>query len=319
MHAEQLLRVSFDQEASLEELLEELPGRLRVNGAGAGARDDVVADVEGLERRAHVVVPALDVRGVVLAGLLRGDRDRDAVIVGARDREDVLTAHPKRPHVDVGRQVRARDVPEMKGPVGVEERGGDEGLAHVCVEAAGRAGSRGGRLVGEKPRGPVRSLGRGHARRSLSGALWESSAASWAIRRERAGSAAAAGSSLSALPGGLGSSQPRPDSCRLLVGPRTSRAPSRPVPDAIDPSQRGSRRGTWTELVRCSHSQRTRDRWPARRSPTGMIRRGAMFAHDAPGRSCRPGRCRGDHGRGSATHRRGETRPPFSRWLVSPA
>ena len=80
-YAEQLVGSPFHQVAVLHEAREELAREIGVVWAGARSRNDVVADIQRVEGRAHVPVPPGDVRGVILPRLLGGDGDGDPVVV----------------------------------------------------------------------------------------------------------------------------------------------------------------------------------------------------------------------------------------------
>ena len=127
--AVQLLQFALDQVAVVVETTEEVLGEGLVLGADAGARPGVEGDAEPVEGALDVLAPAGDVLGVADALLLRPDGDRDPVLVGPTHVQDLLTHHSQAAHVEVRRQVGARDVPEVDRAVRVGEGAGDEGAA----------------------------------------------------------------------------------------------------------------------------------------------------------------------------------------------
>jgi hypothetical protein len=116
-----------------EELLAQRVVRLAVRRA----REVVEGDREALEERADLAVPAVDVGLVGLALALGVDGDGHAVLVGAADVDHARVDAAQRLHAqaaqqalvaheEVGRQVGARDVPEVQRPVRVGQRRGDD-------------------------------------------------------------------------------------------------------------------------------------------------------------------------------------------------
>jgi hypothetical protein len=131
LHAVELLARALQEVAVQVEAAEELLARRGVVGAETRAGPVVETDREAVEGALDLLAPAPDVVGVGDVLLLRVDRDRRAVLVRAADEDDVLALHAQRAHVDVGREVGARDLAEVDRAVGVGEGAGDEVAGHV--------------------------------------------------------------------------------------------------------------------------------------------------------------------------------------------
>ena len=126
----ELLLGALGEDAGVVERAEEVLARGVVRGRG---RPAVI-----VERHPEAAEGFFDLRVVAVHDLLRLDaflagaeHDRDAVLVGAADVEDVAALEALVAAEEVGGEVGAGEVAEVERPVGVGERGGDE-------EAAGR-------------------------------------------------------------------------------------------------------------------------------------------------------------------------------------
>ncbi len=95
-----------------------------------GRREHVERDAEPRQRgRVDRVEPGGEL-GRGGARLLRRDQDRCPVHVRPGDHQHLVVAEPVEPGEDVGGDVRAREVPEMLGSVGVRPRHPDEHPPH---------------------------------------------------------------------------------------------------------------------------------------------------------------------------------------------
>ncbi len=77
-------------------------------------------------------------------GLVGGDQDRRAVLVGAGDHQDVVTGHPHVPAEDVGGHAETGDVADVARAVGVRPGDGGQDMSHVrqCIDAPGASHHR---------------------------------------------------------------------------------------------------------------------------------------------------------------------------------
>ncbi len=107
------------------------------------AAEPVVAESEGLARPLLDLVLLVAVGADVLTGRGGGQFGRGAVLVGGADVEDVVPLGPFEPAPHVGRQHRARQVPEVLDAVDVGQRRGDEDAGHGSPVSRGGVGYRG--------------------------------------------------------------------------------------------------------------------------------------------------------------------------------
>ena len=92
------------------------------------------------------VIPIHD--GLRLHALFHGLHENGrAVLVGSADEDYVAPLQPLVANVEVRRQVRPRDVPDVQRAIGVRKRGGDEDRRVGHVGSLGEPGSYGGGLV----------------------------------------------------------------------------------------------------------------------------------------------------------------------------
>ena len=125
-----LLRAFVDV-AVLEALAEHVLDDLFVV-AGRRAREEVVA-------QAQVAQVFRDDAVVTVGDILRGDaflvgfhQDRGAVLVRARDHQDIVALHALVPGEYVGRDAEARDMPDVSRSIGIRPGNGNENVSHGC-------------------------------------------------------------------------------------------------------------------------------------------------------------------------------------------
>ena len=138
--------VAVGQEATVDRRVHLLGGALLEVALGLQPGREVLGEVAVLGRRAAPeVVPAqaeplpdvalhLVLDPAVLrhleAGLLGRQLSRGAVLVGGADEQHLLAAEAEVAGVDVGRQLRADEVPQVLHAVDVRQRAGDEVPGH---------------------------------------------------------------------------------------------------------------------------------------------------------------------------------------------
>ena len=145
------LFVGFDLKGPfVKQRQEKVLGHLVVLGRG-GAAVVVEADVQPLEGLLHLrMVGVHDVpRG--RAFFFCTKRDRRTVFIAPTNPKHVFSRTAQVPNIDVGRQVRTCDVPQVDGPVGVGKRRGDHPPGRGVLWH-GDKGSWMGHLSRPKPR-----------------------------------------------------------------------------------------------------------------------------------------------------------------------
>ncbi len=129
---EELVLLPLAQQAALEEGGEPFLRHcavLRARGTAVHV-EAPMESAEGLAVRRVIMIDDL-LRCHTL--LLGGDGDGHAVFIGPADVQDALAVQTQEPRIDVRRQIRTRDVPQVQIAVGVGKGGCDEILLHSGV------------------------------------------------------------------------------------------------------------------------------------------------------------------------------------------
>ena len=102
--------------------------------------EPVVAEPEGLTGGLLDLMLLVAIGAHILACGGGGQLGRGAVLVGGADIEDLVPLGPLEPRPDIGRQHRARQIPQVLDAVDVGQRRGDEDAGHDRPGVRGSAG-----------------------------------------------------------------------------------------------------------------------------------------------------------------------------------